>query len=128
MRIYLSSTYTDLIDHRTAVVRVLRQMGHEAIGMESTSEGQGPSMVRRTSIPPQYILASSRGGMGSCHRHVSPGDPAGPPRGFRSLSRVPSGGRQAPSGIPARSQASWPVQHIDAPPGTPRMRRCQAAP
>ncbi|WP_414739671.1 DUF4062 domain-containing protein [Methylorubrum extorquens] len=34
MRIYLSSTFNDLIQHRIAVGRVLRQMGHDVIGME----------------------------------------------------------------------------------------------
>jgi hypothetical protein len=33
-RIYISSTYMDLVQHRDAVTRVLRQMQHEVVGME----------------------------------------------------------------------------------------------
>jgi Domain of unknown function (DUF4062) len=43
IRIYLSSTYVDLVEHRAAVARVLRQMGHEVIGMEEyVAEGARP--------------------------------------------------------------------------------------
>ena len=43
MRIYLSSTYTDLVEYRAAVARLLRQMGHEVIGMEEyVAEGSRP--------------------------------------------------------------------------------------
>jgi hypothetical protein len=43
MRIYLSSTFVDLLEHRQAVARVLRQMGHEIIGMEEyVAEGARP--------------------------------------------------------------------------------------
>lgn len=43
MRIYLSSTYADLVEHRAAVARLLRQMGHEVIGMEEyVAEGARP--------------------------------------------------------------------------------------
>jgi hypothetical protein len=34
MKIYISSTYQDLSDHRSAVDRTLRRMGHDVIGME----------------------------------------------------------------------------------------------
>jgi len=33
-QIYISSTYRDLSEHRTAVVRMLRRMGHTVVGME----------------------------------------------------------------------------------------------
>jgi hypothetical protein len=33
-RIYISSTYQDLVQHRDAVTKVLRQMQHEVVGME----------------------------------------------------------------------------------------------
>jgi hypothetical protein len=32
--IYLSSTYSDLIDHRTAVYRALRKLRHDVVSME----------------------------------------------------------------------------------------------
>ncbi|MER9018981.1 DUF4062 domain-containing protein [Mesorhizobium sp. M0898] len=43
MRIYISATYSDLIEHRAAVALVLRQMGHEVISMEEyVAEGTRP--------------------------------------------------------------------------------------
>ena len=34
-RVYVSSTYSDLKDHREVVYRTLRQMGHDVIAMEN---------------------------------------------------------------------------------------------
>ena len=43
MKIYVSSTYQDLVDHRSAVDRTLRRMGHDVIGMEQyVAEGRKP--------------------------------------------------------------------------------------
>lgn len=43
MKIYISSTYQDLVDHRSAVDRTLRRMGHDVIGMEQyVAEGNKP--------------------------------------------------------------------------------------
>src|SRR5258708_3226484 len=43
MKVYISSTYQDLVDHRTAVDRTLRRMGHDVIGMEQyIAEGSKP--------------------------------------------------------------------------------------
>lgn len=43
MKIYISSTYQDLADHRSAVDRTLRRMGHDVIGMEQyVAEGNRP--------------------------------------------------------------------------------------
>ena len=43
MKIYISSTYSDLQGHRSAVAAVLRRMGHQAIGMEDyVAEGVRP--------------------------------------------------------------------------------------
>lgn len=43
MKVYISSTYQDLIDHRAAVDRTLRRMGHDVIGMEQyVAEGSKP--------------------------------------------------------------------------------------
>ena len=33
-KIYLSSTYADLVDHRKAVYDILRKVGHDVIAME----------------------------------------------------------------------------------------------
>jgi hypothetical protein len=43
MKVYISSTYQDLIEHRVAVDRALRRMGHDVIGMEQyVAEGSKP--------------------------------------------------------------------------------------
>jgi hypothetical protein len=43
MKIYISSTYQDLSDHRSAVDRTLRRMSHDVIGMEQyVAEGNKP--------------------------------------------------------------------------------------
>ena len=34
MRIFVSSTFEDLREHRAAAIRVLRQLGHEVLAME----------------------------------------------------------------------------------------------
>lgn len=34
MRVYLSSTFKDLADHRAAAIQIMRQLGHEVVGME----------------------------------------------------------------------------------------------
>ena len=47
MKIYLSSTFEDLRDYRAAVDRVLRQMGHDVIGME-----QARKFAARRKYPP----------------------------------------------------------------------------
>lgn len=39
MRIFVSSSFEDLKDHRTAAIRVLRQLGHEVIAMEEMVAG-----------------------------------------------------------------------------------------
>jgi hypothetical protein len=43
MKVYVSSTYQDLVDHRNAVDRTLRRMGRDVIGMEQyVAEGSKP--------------------------------------------------------------------------------------
>jgi Domain of unknown function (DUF4062) len=43
MKVYISSTYQDLVEHRIAVDRTLRRMGHDVIGMEQyVAEGSKP--------------------------------------------------------------------------------------
>ncbi|HKV80316.1 MAG TPA: DUF4062 domain-containing protein [Candidatus Sulfotelmatobacter sp.] len=43
MKVYISSTYLDLIEYRAAVDRTLRRMGHDVIGMEQyVAEGSKP--------------------------------------------------------------------------------------
>jgi Domain of unknown function (DUF4062) len=43
MKVYISSTYQDLFEHRAAMDRTLRRMGHDVIGMEQyIAEGSKP--------------------------------------------------------------------------------------
>ena len=43
MKIYISSTHQDLINHRSAIHRTLQRMGHDVIGMEQyVAEGNRP--------------------------------------------------------------------------------------
>src|SRR5262249_10796769 len=43
MKVYVSSTYQDLVDYRAAGDRTLRRMGHDVIGMEQyVAEGSKP--------------------------------------------------------------------------------------
>lgn len=39
MRIFVSSSFSDLVEHRTAAIRVLRQLGHEVLAMEDMVAG-----------------------------------------------------------------------------------------
>lgn len=41
MRIFVSSSFEDLREHRSAAIRVLRQLGHEVIAMEDMVAGPG---------------------------------------------------------------------------------------
>jgi hypothetical protein len=39
MRIFVSSSFEDLSEHRAAAIRVLRQLGHEVLAMEDMIAG-----------------------------------------------------------------------------------------
>src|SRR5689334_15799131 len=41
MRIFVSSSFEDLREHRAAAIRVLRQLGHEVLAMEDMIAGSG---------------------------------------------------------------------------------------
>jgi Domain of unknown function (DUF4062) len=58
MRIYVSSTFNDLQAHRTACIRVLRQLGHQVISMED--------YVAESSIPVEKVVADVK----SCELYV----------------------------------------------------------
>jgi|SRR5215468_6629371 len=58
MRIYVSSTFEDLKAHRTAAIRVLRQLGHEVVSMED--------YVAESSIPVDKVVADVK----SCDVYV----------------------------------------------------------
>jgi len=120
MKVYVSSTYQDLIDHRTAVDRTLRRMGHDVIGMEQyVAEGSKPvdrckADVR--SADAYVIIVAWRYG------HV-PGRTSSPPDPH-SITEIELNEAQA-SGKPVLAflldpEAPWPPNRVDAMSGEPR--------
>jgi hypothetical protein len=114
MKVYISSTYQDLIDHRAAVDRTLRRMGHDVIGMEQyIAEGSRP--VERCKADVQaadayVIIVAWRFG------HV-PGRTASPPDG-RSITEIELEEAKA-RGKPVLAflldpEAPWPPNRVDA--------------
>jgi len=125
MRIYLSSTYTDLVEHRAAVARLLRQMGHEVIGMEEyVAEGSRPldRCLKDVDSAAIYVgIFAWRYGYAPPSPTVSPGDPviATPPRMSITESEFRRAAGKRPLVFMLDPKASWPVQYIDALSGTP---------
>lgn len=114
MKVYISSTYQDLVDHRAAVDRTLHQMGHDVIGMEQyVAEGSKPvdrckADVRAADV--YVIIVAWRFG-------YVPGRTASPPDG-RSITEIELQEAQA-SGRPVLAflldpEAPWPPNHVDA--------------
>lgn len=120
MRIYLSSTYTDLIEHRAAVARLLRQMGHEVIGMEEyVAEGSRPldRCLRDVDSAALYVgIFAWRYGYVPPPPAVAPGHPAATPALRTSIteSEFRRAADKRPLVFLLDPKASWPVQHIDA--------------
>ncbi len=50
MRIFVSSSFEDLKEHRTAVIRVLRQLGHEVLAMEDMTAASATPLSRVTDM------------------------------------------------------------------------------
>jgi hypothetical protein len=46
MRIFVSSSFEDLREHRTAAIRVLRQLGHEVLAMEDMTAASGAPLAK----------------------------------------------------------------------------------
>jgi len=46
MRIFVSSSFEDLREHRTAAIRVLRQLGHEVLAMEDMIAGSAAPLAK----------------------------------------------------------------------------------
>jgi hypothetical protein len=116
MRIYISATFSDLVEHRAAVARVLRQMGHDVIGMEEyVAEGMKPL---------QRCVADA-GGADVCicivawrYGYVPSVPAATPPATPVALSITESEFRAAEGKRPLvfvlDSSAVWPAHLIDA--------------
>jgi hypothetical protein len=116
MKVYISSTYQDLIEHRAAVDRTLRRMGHDVIGMEQyIAEGSKPvdrctADVRAADA--YVIIVAWRFG------YVP-----GPSPDTRSITEIELGAAQA-SGKPILAflldpEAPWPPNRIDSMRGGP---------
>src|SRR5262249_14991992 len=114
MKVYISSTYQDLIEHRAAVDRTLRRMGHDVIGMEQyVAEGSKPvdrckADVRASDV--YVIIVGWRFG-------YVPGRAASPPD-MRSITEIELQEAQA-SGRPVLAflldpEAPWPPNRVDA--------------
>lgn len=114
MKVYISSTYQDLVAHRAAVDRTLRRMGHDVIGMEQyVAEGSKPvdrciADVRTADV--YVIIVAWRYG------HV-PGRDASPPD-LRSITQIELEAAQS-SGRPVLAflldpEEPWPPGRVDA--------------
>src|SRR5262249_29253749 len=114
MKVYISSTYQDLVDHRAAVDRTLRRMGHDVIGMEQyVAEGSKPvdrckADVRAADV--YVIIIAWRFG-------YVPGTNATPPD-MRSITEIELNEAQA-NGKPVLAfllapEAPWPPNRVDA--------------
>ena len=118
MKVYVSSTYQDLIEHRAAVDRTLRRMGHDVIGMEQyVAEGSKPverckADVRTADV--YVIIVGWRFG-------YVPGLTASPPDG-RSITEIElDEARDAGKPVLAfllDPEAPWPPNRVDAMSGT----------
>ena len=122
MRIYVSSTQKDLLDHRASVARVLRQMGHEVIGMEEyTAEGVPPldRCLRDARNADLYvgIFAWQYGHVPK--KFEGAAAPKWPPKtklGKTSITEFEfrTAARKRPLVFLAQNGAAWPTQFIDS--------------
>jgi uncharacterized protein DUF4062 len=119
MKVYISSTYQDLIDHRAAVDRTLRRMGHDVIGMEQyVAEGGKPldACLRDVQkVDAFVIIVAWRYG-------YVPDATATPPDGRSITERELEQART--SGKPVLAflldpEAPWPPNRVDAMGGAP---------
>lgn len=114
MKVYISSTYQDLVEFRAAIDRTLRRMGHDVVGMEQyVAEGSKPVDRCRADVKAcdaYVIVVAWRYG------HV-PGRNAKTPD-LRSITEIELAEAQA-SGKPVLAflldpEAPWPPNRIDA--------------
>lgn len=119
MKVYISSTYQDLIEHRAAVDRTLRRMGHDVIGMEQyVAEGSKPverckADVRTADV--YVIIVAWRYGF-------VPGRSASPPDA-RSITEIELAEAQLNSkpvlAMLLDPESPWPPNRVDAMGGGP---------
>src|SRR5262245_17774852 len=46
MRVFVSSSFEDLREHRAAAIRVLRQLGHDVVAMEDMTAGSATPLIK----------------------------------------------------------------------------------
>lgn len=119
MKVYVSSTYQDLVDHRAAVDRTLRRMGHDVIGMEQyIAEGSKPVDRCKADVraaDAYVIIVAWRFG-------YVPGRNASPPDG-RSITEIELT-EAKDCGKPVLAfrldpETPWPPNRVDAMSGAP---------
>jgi hypothetical protein len=114
VKVYISSTYQDLIEYRAAADRTLRRMGHDVIGMEQyVAEGSKPverckADVRAADV--YVIVIAWRFGF-IPGRNAAPAD-------LRSITEIELDEAKA-SGKPVLAflldpEAPWPPNRVDA--------------
>jgi len=114
MKVYISSTYLDLLEYRAAVDRTLRRMGHDVIGMEQyVAEGSKPIERCRadvTACDVYVIIIAWRFG----YQPLLTGTPPDP----RSITEIERDQAKT-DGKPVLAflldpQAPWPPNFVDA--------------
>ena len=119
MKVYISSTYQDLIEHRAAVDRTLRRMGHDVIGMEQyIAEGGKPVERCKADVraaDAYVIIVAWRFGYIPDHSVSTPSP--------RSITEIELAEAQC-FGKPVLAflldpEAPWPLNRVDAMGGTP---------
>jgi Domain of unknown function (DUF4062) len=119
MKVYISSTYQDLVDHRAAVDRTLRRMGHDVIGMEQyIAEGSKPVDRCKADVraADAYVV------MVAWRYGYVPDRTASPPE-VRSITEIELAEAQK-NGKPVLAflldpEAPWPPNRVDAMGGGP---------
>jgi Domain of unknown function (DUF4062) len=115
MKVYISSTYADLRDHRQAVALTLRRMGHDVVGMEEyAAESMTPlarclTDVRNADV--YVVIVAWRYG-------YVPGNPATNPA-RRSITELEYEAATGPAEKPVLAflldpAAAWPASAMDA--------------
>ena len=119
MKVYISSTYQDLVDHRAAVDRTLRRMGHDVIGMEQyVAEGSKPverCKADMRAADAYVVIVAWRYG-------YVPGRTSAQPNGRSSteieLAEAQSSGKAVLAFL-LDPEAPWPPNQVDAMGGVP---------
>lgn len=131
MRVYISSTFEDLREHREAAVRILRQLGHEIVAMEDyVAEGTRPLLkvlddVRASDV---YVgIVAWRYGYVPDTGPVVVGAVAGETSITEYEYRQAVAAKKPILIFLLNERASWPVHLIDREPGPAEaLRRLRA--